>query len=184
MSVEHPRPEPVAPAGGTDATSSIRTGTPPAARTGASPVTAGLAKVLDDLVRIPGTRYRVGLDPVLGLVPVVGDAVGTVFAAAVFTEAIRNRVPVHILFRMGWNYLVDAVLGTIPFVGDVADAAHKATSKNLRLVDRTIADGRRVDTDARGYLVRAVGAVAMMLLALLGMAGLALWGLLKLIGLL
>ncbi|MBB1038449.1 DUF4112 domain-containing protein [Dietzia sp. Cai40] len=146
-------------------------------------MTSGLARVMDDLVRIPGTRYRMGLDPVIGLVPVVGDALGTVVAAAVLAEAIRNRVPVHILFRMGWNYLVDAVLGVIPFVGDVADAAHKATSKNLRLVDRTIAEGRRVDTDARGYLLRAVGAVGLMLLVLIGMAGLALWGLLRVIGL-
>lgn len=156
---------------------------PEVVRTASSPVTSGLARVMDDLVRIPGTRYRMGLDPVIGLVPVVGDALGTVVAAAVLAEAIRNRVPVHILFRMGWNYLVDAVLGVIPFVGDVADAAHKATSTNLRLVDRTIAEGRRVDTDARGYLLRAVGAVGLMLLVLIGMAGLALWGLLRVIGL-
>ena len=82
------------------------------------------------------------LDPVIGLVPVVGDAVGTVVAAAVFAEAVRNRIPVHLLFRMGWNYLVDAALGVVPLVGDVADVAHKATSKNLRLVDRAIAEGR------------------------------------------
>ena len=155
----------------------------PADRSGASPVTAGLARVLDDLVRVPGTNHRVGLDPVIGLVPVVGDAVGTVVAAAVFAEAVRNRIPVHLLFRMGWNYLVDAALGVVPLVGDVADAAHKATSKNLRLVDRAIAEGRRVDTDARGYLLRAIGAVGLILLVLLGLVGLALWGLLRLIGL-
>jgi len=136
---------------------------------------------MDELVPIPGTRFRVGLDPVIGLVPVVGDALGTVVAAAVFVEAVRNRVPVHILFRMGWNYLVDAALGVVPFVGDVADAAHKATSKNLRLVDRTIAEGRYVDTGVRGYVLRAVGAVGLMLLVLLAMAGLALWGLAALI---
>ena len=146
-------------------------------------MTAGLARVLDDLVRVPGTNRRVGLDPVIGLVPVVGDAVGTVVAAAVFAEAVRNRIPVHLLFRMGWNYLVDAALGVVPLVGDVADAAHKATSKNLRLVDRAIAEGRRVDTDARGYLLRAIGAVGLILLVLLGLVGLALWGLLRLIGL-
>lgn len=146
-----------------------------------SPVTSGLARVMDELVPIPGTRFRVGLDPVIGLVPVVGDALGTVVAAAVFVEAVRNRVPVHILFRMGWNYLVDAALGVVPFVGDVADAAHKATSKNLRLVDRTIAEGRYVDTGVRGYVLRAVGAVGLMLLVLLAMAGLALWGLAALI---
>ncbi|MCT2146660.1 DUF4112 domain-containing protein, partial [Dietzia cinnamea] len=60
---------------------------------------------------------------------------------------------------------------------------HKATSKNLRLVDRAIAEGRRVDTDARGYLLRAIGAVGLILLVLLGLVGLALWGLLRLIGL-
>lgn len=155
---------------------------PPVDRAGSSPVTRTIALVLDDLVRIPGTRFRVGLDPVIGLIPVVGDAVGTVVAAAVFAEAIRNRVPVHILFRMGWNYLVDAVIGVIPFVGDVADAAHKATSKNLRLVNRTIEQGRRVDVGVRSYLARAVGAVGVMLLVLLGLAGLALWGLLALLG--
>lgn len=155
-----------------------------ATRPGSSPVTSGLARVLDDLVRVPGTRYRVGLDPMIGLVPLVGDAVGTVVAAVVLVEAVRNRVPVRILFRIGWNYLVDAVLGAVPFVGDVADVAHKATSKNLRLVNRTIAEGRTVDTTARGYLVRAVGAVVLMLLGLLGAAALALWGLVRLIGML
>ena len=74
------------------------------------------------------------------------------------------------------------MLGTVPFVGDVADVAHKATSKNLRLVNRTIAEGRTIDTTARGYLLRAVGAVGLMLLILIGLAGLAVWGLLTLIG--
>lgn len=148
-----------------------------------SPVTSSLARVLDDLVTVPGTRYRVGLDPVIGVVPGVGDAVGTVVAGVVLVEAVRNRVPVRVLFRIGWNYLVDAALGTVPFLGDVADVAHKATSKNLRLVHHTISTGRTIDTDARGYLLRAVGAVALMLGILLSLAGLALWGLLKLIGL-
>lgn len=177
-----PRATPVAPARSTP-TPGVSAATVPADRAGGSPLTAGLARVLDDLVRIPGTRYRVGVDPVIGFVPGVGDAVGTVVAAVVMVEAVRNRVPVRILFRIGWNYLVDAVLGTVPFVGDVADVAHKATSKNLRLVNQTIADGRTIDTTARGYLLRAVGAVGLMLLVLIGMAGLALWGLLKLIGL-
>lgn len=153
------------------------------ARARTSPVTSGLARVLDDLVRVPGTRFRVGIDPLIGFIPGVGDAVGTVVAGIVLVEAVRNRVPIRILFRIGWNYLVDAVLGVIPFVGDVADVAHKATSKNLRLVNQTIADGRTIDTNARGYVLRAAGAVGLMLLVLIGMAGLALWGLLKLIGL-
>ena len=185
-----PDPETIAPAAGGAATAGSRPAGPDSAPSRAtsspvtsSPVTSSLARVLDDIVPVPGTRFRVGLDPVIGLVPGIGDAVGTVVAAAVFAEAIRNRVPVHILFRMGWNYLVDAVLGTITFVGDAADLAHKATSRNLRLVDRTITSGRRVDTDARGYVLRAVGAVALMLGVLVGMAVLSLWALLKLVGL-
>lgn len=151
-------------------------------RQGQTPVTAVLARLMDDLVTIPGTRYRVGLDPVIGLVPVVGDALGGIVAVLVLGEAVRHRVPIHVLFRMGWNYVVDAVIGLVPLVGDVADAAHKATSKNLRLLDRTIADGKQVDTTVRGYVGRALGAVGLVLLVILGLAGLAVWGVLHVFG--
>ncbi len=172
----------VHPAGGVpsgDMSSREPSPRPGSVRPGATPVTTSLARVLDDLVTVPGTRFRVGIDPVIGLVPVIGDALGALVAAVVLGEAVRNRVPIHVLFRMGWNYLVDALLGLVPLVGDVADAAHKATSKNLRLLEKTLAEGKAVDTNARGYVARALGAVGLVLLVLLGLAGLAIWGLLK-----
>ncbi len=129
-----------------------------------------LARIMDDAVRVPGTRFGLGLDAVIGLVPVVGDVAGSAIAAIVLHDAVRARVPVPVLARMGWNLLVDAGLGVVPVVGDVADAAHRANRKNLRLLEQAVE--RRGGTPSRpptpGYLLAAVGLVVLPLL--LGLA--------------
>lgn len=142
-----------------------------------------LARVLDDLIRIPGTRFRVGLDPVLGLLPGLGDAAGSAIASIIFVDAVRLRVPYRVLLLMGLNLLIDALLGLIPFVGDVADAAHRANSKNLRLLERTVERGDVVHADHRTYLLGAVGIVVAIMVVVIGLAILGIWALLRVIGL-
>lgn len=93
-------------------------------------------RVMDDGFRIPGTRFRVGLDPLLGLVPGAGDVVGAVLAGAIVIEAVRRRVPGPTLVRMAFNIAIDTGLGTVPLVGDVFDAVWKANRKNLDLLER------------------------------------------------
>ena len=73
-----------------------------------------LARVMDDAVTIPGTRIGLGLDAVIGLVPVVGDAVGSALSSVIVRDAIRARVPMVVLAVMGLNLVVDAVLGFVP----------------------------------------------------------------------
>ena len=97
-----------------------------------------LARVMDDAVTIPGTRIGLGLDAVIGLVPVVGDAVGSALSSVIVRDAIRARVPMVVLAVMGLNLVVDAVLGFVPGVGDVLDVAHRANRKNLRLLLREV----------------------------------------------
>ena len=142
-----------------------------------------LARVLDDLIRIPGTRFRVGLDPVLGLLPGLGDAAGSAIASIILVDAVRLRVPYRVLLLMGLNLLIDALLGLIPFVGDVADAAHRANSKNLRLLERTVERGDVVHADHRTYLLGAVGIVVAIMVVVIGLAILGIWALLRVIGL-
>jgi hypothetical protein len=93
-----------------------------------------LAYLLDDRFSIPGTRYRIGLDGLVGLVPGIGDAVTTVLALYIVLEARRLGVPVAKLARMGLNVGVDAVLGAVPLVGDLFDVAWKANRRNLALL--------------------------------------------------
>jgi Domain of unknown function (DUF4112) len=93
-----------------------------------------LAFLLDDRFAIPGTRYRIGLDGLLGLVPGIGDAVTTVLALYIVFEARRLGVPLGKLGRMGINVGLDAVLGAVPVVGDLFDVAWKANRRNLALL--------------------------------------------------
>ena len=134
-----------------------------------------LARLMDDLVRVPGTNIGVGLDALVGLVPGIGDAAGTAVSGIIMVDAVRVRVPVHVLMRMGWNLVLDTFIGMLPFVGDLADVAHRANRKNLRLLERAIADGDLVATSQAVYLTRAIFVVAASLVICLAGAVLSLW---------
>lgn len=95
-----------------------------------------LSRVLDDLVRIPGTRFRFGLDPLIGLVPGLGDAAGAVFAGIILLAGVRLGAPPIVLLRMAGNIALDAVVGAIPVAGDVFDFGFKANRRNLALLER------------------------------------------------
>lgn len=99
-----------------------------------------LAWLLDSAFEIPGTRFRIGLDPLLGLIPVVGDLIGLVISSYIILLASRFGVPRVVLLRMFLNVLIDAVVGSVPVVGDALDAAWKANLMNARLLDRALDD--------------------------------------------
>ena len=94
---------------------------------------------LDEAVTIPGTSWRFGLDGLIGLVPGLGDVVTLAVGYFMWQEARRLGVPGHVKARMVGNYAIDLVGGLLPFVGDLFDMAHKANSKNLRLLQAHLA---------------------------------------------
>src|SRR5262245_1092937 len=93
---------------------------------------------MDDAVAIPGTKFRIGLDSLIGLVPGVGDAAGGVTTAYALLVAQRLGAPPSVLFRIVWNVLIDTLLGSIPFVGDVFDAGFRANRRNAQLLERYV----------------------------------------------
>ena len=96
-----------------------------------------MVNLLDDRFTIPGTNFRTGLDGIIGFfIPVVGDVITTGLSLYLIHLARRMNVPKHVIARMMWNVGVDATVGIVPFVGDVADIAWKANLKNLRLLER------------------------------------------------
>ncbi|HEY9670854.1 MAG TPA: DUF4112 domain-containing protein [Waterburya sp.] len=90
---------------------------------------------LDEAIRIPGTPYRIGLDPIIDLLPIGGDFVGTAFSIYVVFEAARLGVPRATLGQMVGNIIWDTVIGVVPVLGALADAAWKANSKNIALLE-------------------------------------------------
>ena len=91
---------------------------------------------LDDLIAVPGTPVRVGLDPIIGLIPVVGDVVSGIVGAWVIGEAARFGVPRIVLGRMVVNLAVDLAIGAIPLLGDLFGVAFRSNTRNLALFRR------------------------------------------------
>ncbi|MFC7130845.1 DUF4112 domain-containing protein [Haloferax chudinovii] len=122
---------------------------------------------LDEAFEIPGTNYRVGLDPILGLVPGIGDATASALSAYILVEAAMLGVPRATVARMLGNVVLDATVGSLPLVGDVFDAAWKANARNVRLLEARYDDASPTAKAAdRRFLLAAVVAIALLLVAL------------------
>jgi hypothetical protein len=133
---------------------------------------AALGRLLDDSIPIPGTRRRIGVDVVIGLVPGVGDAVGTLLSAIIIVEAARFGVSRTTLLRMAGNVGIEALVGVVPVVGDLFDAGWKANLRNLKLLNEHFADPLRATRASRRFVLVTLGAVVLLLL---GIAALAVW---------
>jgi len=93
-----------------------------------------LAWWLDDCIRLPGTRVRVGVDPLLGLIPGVGDTVAALMSLIILGHAVHYRLPGVVIARMGLNVAFDYAISVIPIVGDAADFFIKSNRWNLDLL--------------------------------------------------
>lgn len=94
-----------------------------------------LSRLLDSAIAIPGTRFRFGLDPVIGLVPGIGDVIGALFSAYIIYHAARMGAPRSTLVRMIANVGVDTLVGEIPLLGDLFDFGFKSNLRNLALLE-------------------------------------------------
>ncbi len=94
-----------------------------------------LAHLLDNAIGIPGTPYRIGIDPLIGLLPGGGDLVMAGFSVYIVWEAARMGLPRSTVTRMVSNLVLDTVGGSVPMLGDLMDVAWKANSKNVALLE-------------------------------------------------
>jgi hypothetical protein len=140
-----------------------------------------IAWILDDLVRVPGTSRRIGLDPVLGLLPGGGDIAGGALSAYVVVAAARLGAPSSVILRMGWNIVIDTVLGAVPLLGDLFDAAWKANRRNVALLERYMEQPSSARRSSRLVLAGVLAGIAV---TVLGMAALTVLAIRWLVGLL
>ena len=95
-----------------------------------------IAQTLDSALPVPGTSFRFGLDPILGLIPGVGDLVSPLFALGILFQARDLRVPRVVQLRMIFNVAIDVLTGFVPLIGDLFDFAWKANNRNMALLER------------------------------------------------
>ena len=117
-----------------------------------------LAHILDTAFLIPGINRRVGLEAVIGLVPVVGDIAGVVISSYIVYEAKRLGAPRWLIARMALNVAFDGAVGIVPLAGDLFDAAFKANRRNVRLLRRWLERSGTVrPSEIEGTAVRLDG---------------------------
>lgn len=100
------------------------------------------ARLFDSAFRIPGTRFTFGIDPILGLIPGIGDLASPVLSLFMIWQGARLRVPRVVLARMVFNGLIDVLAGAVPVLGDLFDFGWKANAWNLALLERHALEGR------------------------------------------
>lgn len=112
-----------------------------------------VSHVLDNAFPVPGTHYRVGIDPFLGLIPGGGDTIGGVLSAYIVLEAMQMSLPRETLIRMVTNLLTDSIVGTIPFLGDLFDVGWKANSRNMALLEAHLANPNKARPADRWFVL-------------------------------
>jgi hypothetical protein len=124
-----------------------------------------LAWLFDSSIPIPGTRFTVGLDALVGLIPVLGDLIGVAMSSLILAEANRLGAPRSVLWRMAGNVGIEGVVGMVPFAGDVLDAVFKANQRNVKLLDAWYQNPGKTERASRWFGVLIV-AVAVLFLGL------------------
>jgi hypothetical protein len=116
--------------------------------------------LLDNSIPIPGTRYRLGIDSLIGLVPGLGDIIGGVLSLFIIAQSARLGAPRTVLLRMGWNVAVDTLIGEVPILGDLFDIGYKPNLRNLALLEGYLSRPAEIErSTARLVLLLGVGLV-------------------------
>ena len=125
-----------------------------------------LAKVLDTTVRIPGTSLYLGIDPLIGLIPGIGDVLANLIGMVILGLAARLQVPRIVITRMSLNLLINGVIGAIPILGDLFSVWFRSNSRNADLLRQAATQSARRTHADWTYVVGIIGGTVVLLLGL------------------
>ncbi|MFD3003769.1 DUF4112 domain-containing protein [Pontibacter toksunensis] len=125
-----------------------------------------MARLMDNQFKFPGTNFRFGLDPILGLVPVAGDLASFAMSATIILTLARHGASGKLVVLMLINLAIDTVVGSIPILGSIFDFAFKANERNVRLLRRHYEEGK-YQGSGKGILIGAIVGIVIVLMLLL-----------------
>jgi hypothetical protein len=134
------------------------------------PLFRWLALIMDDLLRLPGTRFRFGLDPLIGLLPGVGDTGSSIISAIALIAAARRGLPKILLARMSANILINELVGIIPVAGDAFSFWFKSNARNYDLLRKHTDSPHRARKSDWIFVGLILGALLLILLASLAVS--------------
>jgi hypothetical protein len=127
---------------------------------------------MDTAFRVPGTQFRFGVDPLLGILPGVGDVLGGFFSGYILYVGIRAGAPRSVLLRMFFNVTTDTLFGAIPLVGDLLDAGWKANTRNVHLLERYLENPGQTAAASRTFIFLLVVALVLLIVGTILIAAL------------
>jgi Domain of unknown function (DUF4112) len=95
-----------------------------------------VSRLLDTIFLVPGTRIRFGFEPIIGLIPILGDQATSLMSAALLYRSVQHRLPKIALVRMALNILINGVIGMVPLIGDLFVLWYKPNIRNYRILQR------------------------------------------------
>ncbi len=122
-----------------------------------------LADLLDQRFTIPGTSVRIGLDPIISLIPGIGDALANIAGSAILLIGVRLGLPRIVLLRMAMNIAVNTLLGLVPVVGDIISIWFRSNVMNVQLLEKYAASETRPSTIKDWVFVIAVIGILLLL---------------------
>lgn len=129
-----------------------------------------ITRVMDEAVGVPGTRFRIGLDGLLGLFPGIGDALSAGVAGYAILAAARLGAPKSVIARMAGNVVLDTIVGAIPVLGDLFDFGFKANRRNLRALEHYLAEPVHARRSSRALVAGTAIALILVLVLIVTLA--------------
>lgn len=123
-----------------------------------------IANILDTTVKIPGTPFYLGLDPLLGLIPGIGDMLANLIGTVILGLAARLQVPQIVIARMSLNLLINGTIGAIPILGDLFSVWFRSHARNAMLLRQAATQPRRTTTNHWLYVAGIIGGTALVLI--------------------
>lgn len=134
-----------------------------------------IVHLMDNQFRFPGTNYRFGLDPILGLIPVVGDFASFGVSAMLIVTMSRHGASSKLVVLMLFNSILDFVIGSIPVLGSIFDFYFKANQRNVRMLREHYEKGKYQGSGKNIGIALLIGSIVFMILLIWGLWELVEW---------
>lgn len=128
-----------------------------------------IVRLMDSSIKIPGTNRTIGLDPIIGMVPVLGELIDFLVSAGILLALVKNGASGRVVAKMLGNVGIDALLTMVPVLGNIIDFVFKANQRNLILAVEHFEEGKHQGS-AWPIVLPVVGALMLMLIAMLGVS--------------
>lgn len=130
---------------------------------------------MDEQFRLPGTRFRFGIDPIINLFPVLGDFTGFLISAGMLLAVARNGASSKLIALMSINILVDSIIGPIPVIGNIFDFYFKSNTRNLKLMQEYFVQGKHQGSGKNTIIIALIILVLILGLLIYGLIELSAW---------